>query len=326
MRQKAFLIIVLIVALSLSLVLPSMVYAQSPAKVVPTSRDITISPFLQTVTIAGSEATKTFPVELTNGTKTDKIFNLSVLDFGTLGETGGLVFAGANASSLVKKYGLASWLQLDMNTLTIAAGQKAKVTATITNANDLSPGGHYAAIVATVDASEASGSNTVNLKQKISSLVFATKTGGETHDLHLASMTSNASWHSLPTEVVLRFQNKGNVHVVPRGLVELKNPVGQVISKGVINEASSYVLPESTRALTVNLTAIKKSLSRPGAYHLVVNYRYDGYENYATRTATVKYVPLVLVLLTIVILTGLIIIVRKQLIHKPSEAKKLNKN
>jgi len=308
-----------------SLVLPSLAYA-APAQPAPQSLDITISPFLQSVSIDAAEATKSFTVDLTNNTKNTEVFDMSALDFGTLGETGGLVFAGANAGNLVTKYGLASWLQLDKPTLTVAPGQKGRVTATITNADDLPPGGHYAAIVASVVAGDAGSANPVNVKQKLSSLVFATKTGGEKYDLHLQSISSNASWHSLPNQVTLRFTNNGNVQVIPRGLVELKNPAGQVISRGAINEASNYVLPETTRALTVDLTAIKKALSRPGAYHIVVNYRYDGYQNYATRTAAVKYVPLVLILLTIAIIIGLIIIVRKQLIRKPSAAKKLNKN
>lgn len=254
-------------------------------------RLVTITPFLQTVTLPAADPDKTFPVSITNNSKTSRNFTLDVVDFGALDDTGGLVFAGANESKLVSKYGLKSWLALSQNSLTIEAGKTAQVTARIVNDEKLSPGGHYAAVVASVRDDPAQNSGVVSLNQKLTSLVLATKTGGEKYSLRLDNFAHNSSWRTLATTTTLKFKNDGNVHVVPRGTVELKNAKGKVVAKGVINEASSYVLPESRRDIAVSLKPVGKQTSWPGTYRLVATYRYDGYENYASRSLTVRFIP-----------------------------------
>ncbi len=276
---------------------------------------IVISPFLQSVSINASEATKSFPVEITNNTKVEQAFSLSAVDFGALDETGGLVFMGANADALVKKYGLASWLQLPVTSLQIQPGKKATITATIVNDNSFTPGGHYAAIVASVDNKSGEISNSIAFKQKLSSLVFATKVGGESYDLSLSSISHDASWRSLPKKVSLLFKNQGNVHVVPRGTVELVDISGRVVSRGIINEASSYVLPERSRRLDVELKSMGKSVSLPGVYQLKAVYRYEGYEEYAEKSVRISYIPWASIAILSVIVIGLGITVLKFLPH-----------
>ena len=263
---------------------------------------VTIAPFLQQVQIAPTDGVKNFNVAVTNDSGTTLSFHFSTVDFGSLDETGGLAFAGSNESSLTKKYGLAAWLRLNVSDLSVVPGQTAQVTATIINDVSLQPGGHYAAIIASVKNQGAATRGQVAIKQELSSLVLATKTGGEKYDLHLDSLRYGSNWWHLPSEVTLRFYNPGNVHVVPRGLVKVVAPNGQVVSQGVINDASSFALPQTYRQIPVELQSVGHGGWRPGLYHIQVNYRYDGIDRYVTRTFAARFLNLSSVLLITVVL------------------------
>lgn len=276
---------------------------------------VTVAPFLQQVQIAPTDGLKNFNVAFTNDSKTALSFHLSAVDFGSLDETGGLAFAGSNESALTKKYGLVSWLRLAVNDLDLAPGQTAQVTATIINDVSLQPGGHYAAIIASVKSQDAVTRNQISIKQELSSLILATKTGGDKYDLHLDSLHYGSSWWRLPQAVTLRFYNPGNVHVVPRGLVKLVAPDGRVVSQGVINDASSFVLPETYRQIPVALQSVGHSGWRPGLYHIEVDYRYDGIGHYASKSFAVRFLNLSSLVIIVIVITStalLAIKVRRQ--------------
>lgn len=270
-------------ALAVSVLIPVVAQAAS------SSANITISPFLREVRFPADEATKDFSVQLTNNTGTTQNFRLSVLDFGSLDASGGVVFAGSDASKLSKKYGLANWLQLGQKNLELKSKETAEIKATILNDSNLSPGGHYAAIIASIDAATGTSDNQVNINRQISSLILATKVGGEKYDLKLNGVSSNGNWLHLPGEVSLNFSNPGNVHVVPRGTVKLLAVNGSVVAQGVINEESSYVLPETERVLTVKLNKTGSVGLWPAAYKLQIDYRYDGIDQIARREQSLYF-------------------------------------
>jgi hypothetical protein len=260
---------------------------------------------------------KSFDVVLTNHTKSVQELNLATKDFGSLNDTGGIVLEGSNSYS--QKYGLASWLSLEKDTVVLQPGESATVLATIDNRSSLQPGGHYGAVVATVGSLDAAQNNHVIINQQLVSLVFVNKVGGEHYDLKLAAIRSNGNWLHLPNEVHLRFQNPGNVHVIPRGIVKLKNSAGQVLAQGIINAESGYVLPETFREIPVQLTTVKKGLPLPGNYQLSVEYRYDGLDHFAVKNKGVFFVNLWGYLVLAVVLGGSIVIYRKRSRQKSSK-------
>lgn len=243
---------------------------------------LVVSPAFAQVVVPADKPSVQYALKLTNRNPTDQNFRLSVVDFGALDEQGGVAFLGTPASELVHKYGLASWMVLEKNAVFVSAGATMEVLVTIDNRATLAPGGHYGAVLATaVDDAGQPASQQVGVKQVLSSLVLAVKDGGQQVDLRLASQTSAAGWVRLPGRVELRFQNGGNVHVVPRGVVEVKDPVGRVVERAAINEASGVILPESFRRYRVGLLGTKVAWL-PGRYSLTTTYRYDGTE--ATKT------------------------------------------
>lgn len=251
---------------------------------------ITVTPFLQNISIDPGKPATTFSLSISNDSDSSRDMSLSVLDFGTLNDSGGVAFSGSQVNSFAKRYGLAKWLSLSQSKLQLGPHQKKTVTATIKNSADLTPGGHYAAIMISAEATGISGANGIGLNQTLSSLVLAVKTGGDHYDLRLSSVNANGSIFKMPSQVRLKFYDPGNVHVVPRGVVKLIGPGNKTISQGAINQESSFILPDTYRTMFVDLHSVKSARSwlPIASYRLEVDYRYDGISQYAAKSITIK--------------------------------------
>lgn len=288
------------------------------AEAAPTPSGVTISPAFQQVSIKAAEASHPVSFTIINNRPTTQSFNLSIVDFNTLGESGGLFFVGTNPTELQKKYGLAKWFKLSQDHIALAPKQSIKVQGEILNLPDLTPGGHYGALMIAADNSNqppALKNNNVAVQPIASSLMFVTKVGGDTHKLSLVSVSAKHSLVSLPHNVNLKFHNNGNTHLIPRGVVSVINSDGKIISKGIINESSSIVLPETSRQYFVALQNIDGSTGA-GRYRLKVDFRFDGINQYRSYVTAFNYVPLGLIILLVIVALVLMTILLRSRVHR----------
>ena len=272
---------------------------------------ISLSPFEQQVSIAPDDTDTSYMLGLTNHTAGLQELDLSVHDFGSLNDTGGILLEGNGHYS--QKYGLAAWLSLGTDTVVLQPGESRQVQVTINNRSSLAPGGHYGAVVASVNSLNGQSGNHVVINQQLLSLVLVDKVGGDHYDLRLQGIKQNGNWLHLPNTVTVRFQNPGNVHVIPRGTVKLKSPGGTVVAQGIINSESAFVLPESFRELYVPLTKIGSAAPWPGLYNIEVDYRYEQITRTATKTYTLHFVDLGLYFLFAALLVIASVFLRKRL-------------
>jgi hypothetical protein len=251
-----------------------------------TAAGVTISPPFREVVLQPDRPTAQFNLTVRNDTAVTQAFRLTVQDFGSLDESGGVAFLGTKASDLEYKYGLAGWLIPGTDSISLEPGQTRKVNLTIENRSSLTPGGHYAAVLLTSQSSPENGQKPrVVIKQVLSSLVLVKKVGGEVYGLALDRIEVASNLLKPPDKLKLRFQNSGNVHVVPRGTVELKDPRGHIVNKGLINPESTWILPESFRLYSSSLRQTNAAWL-PGRYTLEVKYRYDGKADFETSSRT----------------------------------------
>jgi hypothetical protein len=300
--KLAFCLVLLSCALAAGLLRPAAA-ADKPA---PKLSGTTISPAFQQVTVLAGEQAHNVEFKITNNEPGKQSFDLSVQDFNTLGESGGLFFAGTNPTALQQKYGLAKWFSLPSRTLTLAAGQSQVIQAQVLNQPDLTPGGHYGALLVAVHPDSAKTSTSkVTLHPIASSLMFVTKSGGDIHSLELSKVSDNHRLLKLPSRIDLRFHNTGNTHVIPRGSVTVTGPGGKLISKGVINQDSNIILPEAYRQFSVPMKPINHPKSI-GKYQLRVDFRFDGLDQYREYRSSFSYVPrgiiFVLILLILMVI------------------------
>jgi hypothetical protein len=288
-RPLALLALAMVLAVSFSS--PALAATQPDT----TSNAITLSPFLQNITIQPADATKTFQLALTNHSLSIQELDLATHDFGSLNDSGGVLLVGSK-DDYARHYGLTSWLTLETDTVVLGPGESREVQVSVNNRDDLQPGGHYGAVVASVKNLDDQSGNHVVINQQLLSLILVDKQGGDHYNLKLAGVEQNGNWLHLPDDIKLHFQNPGNVHVVPRGRVLLKNPAGTVVAQGIINSDSAYILPASFRDIYVRLSPVGHSLPLPGIYHTEVSYRYDGINQTATKSYAVRFINLKLYL------------------------------
>lgn len=243
----------------------------------------------QDVVLAATGDT-TFPVTVSNGTDAPVRLGVGTLDFGSLDTAGGVAFRGLD-KNFDDRYGLARWMSVDRTSLEVASGSTETVTVTVENSETLAPGGHYGAVIFRMTAT---GSNIeaprVAVNQLFAALVFAKKVGGERMALTLTESMHDGNWHRLPEKVRLRFRNVGNVHLVPRGIVSLTDLLGREVRRGVINEESGIVLPETERLYLVALKPLARAFM-PGWYELTLKTRFDGQDEFTVSTSNVFVFP-----------------------------------
>jgi hypothetical protein len=92
--------------------------------------------------------------------------------------------------------------------------------------------------------------------------------------------------------------------------VYLKDRSGKVISRGVINQESGYVLPDTTRIFTVELNKLASAKLWDTSYNLQADYRYDGLNVYASKKTSLRYLSPSLVLLALFIV-ALVVAIRR---------------
>lgn len=255
--------------------------------VLPSSRalaapgGITLSPPLRDITLGPGLLEADADITLTNNTNQQITAKLKLVDLKALGQFGGNTLGQAGLSD---SYGLADWMTLPGgDRLLIPAGKTVTAAVSIVNRPDLTPGGHYGAIIVTPETSDTVQSD-VGISQQLVSLVFVKKLGGEKYGLDLQEVKVKNSQNSLPESVDLTFVSTGNVHVTPRGYVEIRDPKGRLVSKAIINPDSLLLLPGSSRLLTGLFQPVENS-NRSGTYKVTAFYRYHESESFTTKDA-----------------------------------------
>lgn len=261
---------------------------------------LTVSPALNQMVVQSTQPNQSLAVTYTNHTSTSMDLEVLTQDFGGLEGTGGLFFLGAESNKVWDKHRLTPWLQVSPATFRLEPGQRQIVTVTIRNDQSLSPGGHYAAVTARLQGQ--STDSTLTLNPAVSSLMFVNKKGGEVLGLSAQSLAADISWLGLADKVTVTFTNTGNSHVVPRGQIVVTDPFDRQISRGVVNQQSTILLPNTKQPFTTQLTRTHWPLW-PGRYTLTLQYRYDGLDTplIATKqTWVLGFGPLIAVALIII--------------------------
>ena len=182
-------------------------------------------------------------IKLYNETDEVKTLTGTVQSFKALNETGAPSF-----SSVEESTDLATWLKLDEPTVTLAPDERKDILFSINIPEDAEPGGHFAGILwSTGDAPETGGTG-VGITVKTGTLVLVRVAGEVSETGRVASFTADRqSYNYLPVNFALRFENFGNVHLKPVGMIEIKNMLGAKVSSLPVNGESANVLPDSIR-------------------------------------------------------------------------------
>jgi hypothetical protein len=145
---------------------------------------------------------------------------------------------------------LANWVSLDTPTVTINPNASVQVPFVVTAPDDATPGSHFAAIqISTVPPSQAIETG-VATAQVISSLLFVRVAGAIEESAAIRSFTASNAFSTEPqTDITLRVENFGNVHVRPVGEILIRNMWGGIRGTIPVNVNTSFgnTLPGTIR-------------------------------------------------------------------------------
>lgn len=200
-------------------------------------------------------------VELTYVNHSRQALNLEIfpIDFKQQDDFGAIGFLGQEAGSY--SYSLSSFLSFEGNRLVLDPGEERKFVVLVKDRPDLSPGGHYAAVVARLLPGQETDGVT-KITPSISSLILVRKTGGERFNLSLLDLDwpRRSVVFRYPQTITPRFQNEGNIHLIPYGRLEIRDLFDRLLYKGVVNTSSLRIFPSSRRYIKVDPKPIQASL------------------------------------------------------------------
>lgn len=250
-RTILFCVSLIIFAIALFLFQPPSVLAQE------NNKGLTVSPAFVDITLEKVGEEQKIELDYINHTLHPVNLEIFPLDFKQQDENGQISFVNQTD---VYSYSLSSFLSFESRQLTLNPKERKTFTLIAKNRDDLSPGGHYAAIIAKiVDTPESTSSGNI-IQPSISSLILLRKVGGERFNLSLSdtNLSKNFLSFSFPKSIELIFQNQGNIHLVPYGKIEFKDILGRITHKGTINQNSVKVFPEGRRRIKSDIIKIKE--------------------------------------------------------------------
>ena len=252
---------------------------------------ISVTPAFKQVTVTEGSGQTGVQFEIGNNGTNAQSYKLQLSDFMADEKSNDSAMLTLDNPNIHSTHRLTPWAAIDKTTLELAPGSSQIVTVRINDDRTLLPGGHYGALLVTSSSgSTVNKASEVSLQEVVSGLIFLTKSGGETYGLNLTGVKSNTAITESGANLALLFQNTGNVHLSPRGIARVYDPIGTLISQGAINADSAIILPQTNRSLLAVMRIAERS-NLPGKYRLTVQYRRDGSEIVTSSNFDFYYAP-----------------------------------
>lgn len=215
----------LILTMLLTVSITNIVFAQS-------SLTLSVSPTILEMTANPGQDWKS-SIRVINGNSYDVNVYVDVVNFEAKGETGQPQFLPLNTGDLTGAT-LAEWIKPDKKEITIPAEKSVEVPFVISVPKTADPGGHFAAImIGTKSFASEANQMAIETSQILTSLVFLRVTGDILEQGQIREFRSTNLLVEKPEMTFeLRFENKGNVHLLPQGDIKIFNMWGQ--ERGVI--------------------------------------------------------------------------------------------
>lgn len=218
---------------------------------------------------------------------------------------------------------LGNWIKFENSEYLLRPEQTVEIPFTIMTPPNAPPGGHYAAIlIGTKSLNKGSGVTLVETSQVITSLVFLSVSGEVVEEGSIREFSTTQTVAEKPEMTFeLRFQNTGNVHVLPQGEIKILNMWGQ--ERGVIpvNRQTLFgnVLPNSIRKYTFSWSG-EWSLADMGRYTAIATLAYgqNGRKFVSAETSfwVIPWKTLAVVIISILTFIGLLILAIKAYIRR----------
>ena len=173
---------------------------------------------------------------------------MEVEDFTIEGEIGHVRIEPAGTET----YSLATWVKMEPEEFTLGPGEQKFVKFTINIPDNAEPGGHYGSILARTTAVVGGEYIGAAIAGRVGSLVLLSIAGEVEENLIVKDFSAPRYSEYGPIPFVIRFENKGTVHVKPKGFVTVTNWLGRKVTDIEIPQRN--VLPNSIRMIETSFS------------------------------------------------------------------------
>ena len=200
----------------------------------------------------GDEYTKEFSI--TNRIGRTMNFNIELEDFkGSDNPEETIVLLGKEKSP----YSLKDYIKPEITNFTLNHGQRIFLSVKISIPQDAEPGGLYGSALITTNPPEPQGETEkgkakgqLKMISRLGCLIFIRVEGEAKEEGNLKDFRTNKNFYENiskknPISFQIFFENKGNVHLNPYGIIEIKNLLGKKV--GEIEMEPFFAMPDSVR-------------------------------------------------------------------------------
>lgn len=202
---------------------------------------------------------------------------------------------------------IAEWIDVTADEIVIPPEQTIEVPFIVNVPEDAPPGGHFAALLIGTKPPKEDKQTQVITSQIVTTLLFLRVTGDIDESGNIRSFRTTKKILEQPQATFeLRFENTGNVHILPQGEIRITNMWGQERGVIPINRSSLYgnVLPDSVRKYDFTWTG-EWSPSDVGRYTAIASLAYgeDG-RKFSSSEVTFWVIPWKILLSVLLVLVG----------------------
>ena len=270
-----------------------------------TSLSVTVTPPLFQLTISPGQSWSS-ALKVVNANSYDVTYYAQPMDFSAEGESGQASFApvvNVPTDGTADSYSLARWIQISPEPVVIPSGRSANIPFTVSIPQGAEPGGHYAAILVGTQPPQIKTSGpSMKISSYVSSLLFVKVEGNIQENARVREFRTDQSLYQTPdAKFLIRFENLGNTHLKPEGIITIYNMWGKKRGELLINQEKNFgnVLPKTIRKFEFSWSG-GSSLLDIGKYSAVVTLNF-GDKNKQNISATTYFwvVPMIPVAATI---------------------------
>lgn len=252
------------------------------------SGTISVSPAYSKVSLSSVQPTTDETVVVTNNFEHEIRLNV--------GLTGVDKSSGKPDASLTADAVIARTVSISETDLRLAPHKSRNIKLRFTNNDQLTPGGHYGAVLIRQIDQQRGG---VGLVPAVSVGLYVIKEDGAKRQLQVATQSLSKIMFRLPANVSVTSKNTGNVVVIPKASLSIGRK-SQAYELGILNEASRALSPGDQQATNVAFKSVKQAWI-PGKYSLTTTYRYQGSDDTSKSSQDFWYLPWQYIIVSVLI-------------------------
>jgi hypothetical protein len=168
---------------------------------------------------------------------------MEVEDFTVTGEIGHVKIEPAETET----YSIARWVTMEPEEFSLDPREQKFITFTIKVPENAEPGGHYGSILAGTTAVVGEEFVGATVAGRVGALVLLSVSGEVKENLAVKEFHDSGYSEYGPINFTMRFENKGTVHVKPKGYITIVNWLGKKTVDIEIPQRN--VLPDSVRKI-----------------------------------------------------------------------------